>query len=141
MIAAGPTRGKRRPRKTARKRRPQSSSIAIKRAYDKPALRDGTRILVDRLWPRGLTKAALRLDLWPRQLAPSTELRKWYGHKPQLFAEFRRRYRRELAGHKDDLDALRALIKSRSATLVTATREIGLSHAEVFREVLEGGLD
>mgnify|MGYP002401167881 CR=1 FL=1 len=95
------------------------------------------RILVDRLWPRGLAKAALKLDAWPRALAPSTELRKWYGHDAARFAEFGRRYRDELAAHKDELSALRATIKGRSATLLTATRELDLSHAQVLREVLE----
>jgi uncharacterized protein YeaO (DUF488 family) len=94
------------------------------------------RILVDRLWPRGLSKAALKLDAWPRALAPSTALRKWYGHDRRRFAEFRRRYRTELAGHKDDLAALRASIKGRAAMLITATRELDLSHAVLLRELL-----
>ena len=97
----------------ARRRRP--ASIAIKRAYDKPAPQDGVRILVDRLWPRGLSKAALKLDAWVRQLAPSTALRKWYGHEPARFAEFRRRYRAELAEHKDELAELRKMIEGRAA--------------------------
>ncbi len=116
--------------------RPRSGSIAIKRAYDKPAARDGLRILIDRLWPRGVSKAALKLDAWPRQLAPSTALRKWYGHDPQRFAAFRRRYRTELGEHKDELAALRAWTKGRAATLITATRDVALSHAEVLREML-----
>jgi len=120
-----------------RRRRRQSSSIGIERVYDKPSAQDGLRILVDRLWPRGLAKAALKLDAWPRALAPSTELRKWYGHDAARFAEFGRRYRDELAAHKDELSALRATIKGRSATLLTATRELDLSHAQVLREVLE----
>ena len=114
-----------------------SASIAIKRAYDKPTAQDGVRILIDRLWPRGVTKAALALDDWPRALAPTTALRKWYGHDPTLFAEFRRRYRGELAGHKEELAALRAKIKGRTATLVTATRELDLSHAVVLRDLLQ----
>jgi uncharacterized protein YeaO (DUF488 family) len=111
-------------------------SIAIKRVYDDAAPQDGLRILVDRLWPRGLSKAALKLDAWPRDLSPSTELRKWYGHDPKLFAEFRRRYRKEIAAHKDKLDELRAMIKGRRSTLLTATRELDLSHAVVLRELL-----
>jgi uncharacterized protein YeaO (DUF488 family) len=118
--------------------RKQSSSLAIKRVYDDPARDDGLRILIDRLWPRGLSKAALKLDAWPRALAPSTELRKWYGHDPKLFAEFRRRYRKELAGQKEELAALRTMIKGHKATLLTATRELELSHAIVLRELLEG---
>ncbi len=133
MTKRASTRGKGKPRQRLR-----SSPIAIKRAYDKPAPRDGVRILVDRLWPRGLSKAALALDAWPRQLAPSTALRKWYGHEPARFAEFRRRYRAELAEHKDELAALRKMIQGRATTLVTATRELPLSHAGVLRELLAG---
>jgi uncharacterized protein YeaO (DUF488 family) len=118
--------------------RKPSSSIAIKRVYDDPARDDGLRILIDRLWPRGLSKAALKLDAWPRALSPSNELRKWYGHDPKLFAEFRRRYRKELAGQKEELAVLRAMIKGHKATLLTATRELELSHAIVLRELLEG---
>jgi uncharacterized protein YeaO (DUF488 family) len=118
-------------------RRSASHRIAIKRAYDEPSAADGLRILIDRLWPRGIAKAALKHDAWPRALTPSNELRKWYGHDPQHFAEFRRRYREELAAHEDELAALRALVKGRKATLVTATRELELSHAQVLREILE----
>lgn len=83
MKAGGETRAKRKPRS-----KQPGSSIAIKRAYDKPAPQDGLRILIDRLWPRGLSKAKLKLDAWPRELSPSTALRKWYGHKPERFASF-----------------------------------------------------
>jgi uncharacterized protein YeaO (DUF488 family) len=127
---------KRKPPKPSTKRRPQSVSIAIKRAYDAPAVKDGLRILIDRLWPRDVSKAKLKLDAWPRALAPSTALRKWYGHEPQRFAEFRRRYRAELAEHKDELAALRSWINGRAATLITATRELELSHAGVLRQTL-----
>jgi uncharacterized protein YeaO (DUF488 family) len=133
MTAAGSTRSRRR----ASTRRARSTSIAIKRVYDEALAADGVRILVDRLWPRGLSKAALKLDAWPRELAPSNELRKWYGHEPRRFAEFSRRYRKELAGHSDALAALRAMIKGRPAILLTATRELDLSHAQVLREVLQ----
>lgn len=119
-------------------RRPAAiGSIAIKRVYQQAAREDGVRILVDRLWPRGLSKVSLRLDAWPRALAPSGELRKWYGHDPHRYAEFRRRYREELAAHADELVALRAMIKGRAATLLTATRELDLSHAVVLRELLQ----
>ncbi len=120
---------------SGRKRR--GASIAIKRAYDKPSPQDGVRILIDRLWPRGVTKAKLKVDAWPRALTPSTDLRKWYGHEPERFDEFRRRYRAELAEHAQDLNALRALVKGRAATLITATREVDLSHAAVMRELLQ----
>ena len=123
----------------ARSSRPKrrSSSIAIKRAYDGPMPQDGVRILIDRLWPRGVSKTKLKLDAWPRELAPSTELRKWYGHDPARFAEFRRRYKAELAERPEQLSALRAMVKGRAATLLTATRELDLSHAEVMRSILQ----
>ena len=114
----------------------RASSIAIKRAYDRPSPQDGVRILIDRLWPRGLSKAKLKIDAWPRELTPSTDLRKWYGHEPKRFSEFRRRYRAELAEHAKGLAALRATVKGRAATLITATREVDLSHAAVMREML-----
>jgi uncharacterized protein YeaO (DUF488 family) len=120
-----------------KRRQGRSTSIAIKRVYDEPDRDDGIRILIDRLWPRGLSKASLKLDAWPRELSPSNELRKWYGHDPQLFAEFRRRYREELAAHKDELAALRVMVKGHAATLLTATRELDLSHGVVLREALE----
>ena len=127
-----------RPSRSARTSRPQrrASSIAIKRAYDKPSPQDGVRILIDRLRPRGVSKAKLKVDAWPRELTPSTNLRKWYGHEPSRFAEFRRRYRVELAEHANGLAALRAMVKGRAATLITATREVDLSHAAVMREIL-----
>lgn len=134
QVKAAPGRDKSRPPRS----RGQSASIGIKRVYDEPADDDGVRILIDRLSPRGLSTAELKLDAWPRPLSPSNELRKWYGHDPKLFAEFRRRYRKELAGQKEELAKLRAMINGRKATLLTATRELELSHAVVLRELLEG---
>jgi uncharacterized protein YeaO (DUF488 family) len=110
--------------------------IGIKRVYEPASAKDGMRILVDRLWPRGMSKASLKYDLWIRDLAPSNELRKWYGHDPKRFAEFRRRYRAELAPRRDQVAALRAKLKGRTATLLTSTREVELSHAIVLREIL-----
>jgi uncharacterized protein YeaO (DUF488 family) len=123
-------------RKPAARRRQAASRIAVKRVYDPPEAGDGLRILIDRLWPRGLSKAELKLDAWPKELSPSNELRKWYGHDPDRYAEFSRRYRSELAAHRDDLAALRAMIKGRAATLLTATRALDLSHASVLRALL-----
>ena len=85
-------------------------------------------------WP---LQSETEIDAWPRQLTPSTDLRKWYGHEPERFAEFRRRYRAELAEHANDLEALRAMVKGRAATLITATREIDRSHAAVMHEILQ----
>ncbi len=118
--------------------RRRAAAISIRRVYDKPSPGEGMRILVDRLWPRGLSKESLKYDAWPRELAPSNELRKWYSHDPKRFAEFRRRYRDELAGHRDELAALRAKLRGRKATLLTATREIDLSQAAVLRDLLKG---
>jgi len=122
------------PVKAARRK---SVSIRIKRVYEDASADDGVRILIDRLWPRGLSKQSLTYDAWPRDLAPSNELRKWYGHDPKRAAEFRRRYRSELTARRDELAELRAGIKGRTATLLTATREVELSHANVLRELLE----
>jgi uncharacterized protein YeaO (DUF488 family) len=125
---------------TARERggRLRTRGIVVKRVYERPSSDDGLRVLVDGLWPRGIAKAALKYDAWPRALAPSNELRKWYGHNRSRAAEFRRRYRKELASHHDELAALRAMIGGRPVTLLTATRELELSHALVLRDVLSG---
>jgi uncharacterized protein YeaO (DUF488 family) len=131
------TKGGARTSRSKRRPKRRSSSIAVKRAYDNPTPQDGVRILIDRLWPRGISKIKLKLDAWPRELAPSTPLRKWYGHDPARFAEFRRRYKAELAERPKQLSALRAMVKGRAATLITATRELDLSHAEVMRSILQ----
>jgi uncharacterized protein YeaO (DUF488 family) len=108
-----------------------SHKIAIKRAYDPPARGDGERVLVDRLWPRGLRKDAAHFDQWRKALSPSTELREFYGHRPERFAEFSRRYRVELR-NKDAAAAVADLIalnQRRAVTLLTASRD--LEHSEV----------
>jgi uncharacterized protein YeaO (DUF488 family) len=120
-----------------RKTKPAASAaIRIRRVYDPPNSDDGLRILVDRLWPRGMSKAKVKADAWPKELAPSTALRRWYAHDPEHREEFRRRYRDELQQRSDDLAKLRAAVRGRKVTLLTATRELELSHAEVLREVL-----
>jgi uncharacterized protein YeaO (DUF488 family) len=126
------------PRKAAAKKPPRkaAASIRIRRAYDPPGADDGLRILIDRLWPRGLAKSKLKLDAWPRHLAPSSGLRKWYQHDPEKFAEFRKRYVAELKAQGEGLDELRAAVKGRRVTLLTATREVDLSHATVLRDLL-----
>lgn len=111
--------------------------ILIRRAYEPPAAGDGVRILVDRLWPRGVTKEALALDHWARDLAPSNELRKWYHADMTQFAEFRRRYRAELAGQGAALAELHTLIGNGPATLLTASATPDVSHAVVLKELLE----
>ena len=125
--------------KTARKPAAKRGTvIRIKRAYDPAEPDDGLRILIDRLWPRGMPKAKLRLDSWARHLSPSNELRKWYQHDPEKFAEFRKRYEAELGAEGEGLDELRAAVKGHTVTLLTATKEIELSHATVLRELLVG---
>jgi uncharacterized protein YeaO (DUF488 family) len=123
--------------RAAKKAAPKTSaSIRIKRAYDPPGTDDGLRILIDRLWPRGLAKSKLKLDAWPKHLSPSNALRKWYQHGPEKFAEFRKRYVAELKAQGEGLDELRATVKGRTVTLLTATKELDLSHATVLRDLL-----
>ena len=133
-----PARARRIPASKARKaaaRRRGAGLIRIKRAYDPPAADDGLRILIDRLWPRGMPKARLKLDSWVKHLAPSNGLRKWYQHEAKKFAEFRKRYVAELA-QGEGLGELRQAVKGRTVTLLTATRELDLSHATVLRDLL-----
>jgi len=112
--------------------------VRVRRAYEKPEPGDGARVLVDRIWPRGLTKAAAALDEWCKDVAPSDELRKWYAHDPERFAEFSRRYRRELKDPQrtQALAHLRDLAKDRSVTLLTATREPEITEAAVLAGLL-----
>jgi uncharacterized protein YeaO (DUF488 family)/DNA-binding MarR family transcriptional regulator len=119
---------------------PMPVDVRIARAYDLPARSAGQRVLVDRLWPRGVSKSTLGLAAWMKDVAPSTELRKWYGHAADRFDEFARRYRAELhvepAAHA--LDELHALASRADVVLVTATHELELSAAVVLRDVLAG---
>ena len=128
--AAKKTKSKAAPRQTG------GADIRIKRAYDPPSPDDGLRILIDRLWPRGVPKAKLKLDSWVKHLSPSTALRKWYGHDPEKFTEFRRRYMAELKQEGEGLAELRAAVKGRTVTLLTSTKELDLSHAIVLRDLL-----
>lgn len=110
----------------------------VRRAYDTPERSDGTRVLVDRIWPRGLAKAKADLDEWCKEVSPSTQLRKWYGHDPARFAEFTRRYLAELkqSERSDALAHLRKLAKDRTLTLLTATKQPEMSEAEVIAQML-----
>ena len=128
-------RAKAAPKKPAARKK-AAASIRVKRAYDDPSNDDGLRILIDRLWPRGITKPRLKLDSWVKHLSPSNVLRKWYQHDPEKFAEFRKRYVAELKAQGEGLAELRASIKGRTVTLLTATKELELSHATVLRELL-----
>jgi uncharacterized protein YeaO (DUF488 family) len=112
------------------------SSVRLKRAYEDPASEDGTRVLVDRLWPRGLSKADAAIDHWARDLAPSTELRKWFGHDPARWDEFRRRYSEEIRSQPEAFTHLCELARTGPVTLVYAARDQTHNDAVVLREVL-----
>ena len=112
--------------------------VEVRRVYDDPSPDDGARVLVDRLWPRGLAKDAVRLDEWLRDVAPSSPLRTWYGHRPDRFPEFRRRYLDELGepGPEAALEHLRGLTAAGPVTLLTASRNVEQSQAAVLADVL-----
>jgi uncharacterized protein YeaO (DUF488 family) len=114
--------------------------VRVRRVYEEPSADDGTRVLVDRLWPRGLSKEHAALDHWVRDVAPSTELRKWFDHVAERRDEFEQRYRAELEDedHRAAFEELRALIDDGPATLLTSTKDLGLSHAPILRDVLRG---
>lgn len=112
-----------------------SFDIRIKRIYDVPSPEDGTRILVDRLWPRGVSKARAELDLWDKDIAPSPELRTWWNHDPSQYDEFANRYREEL-GHNPAVSELVALAEKGPVTLLYAARDPAVNHAVVLRDYL-----
>jgi len=115
--------------------------VSVGRVYDEPGDRPGARVLVDRVWPRGLRKTDARLDEWCRDAAPSTELRTWYAHDPERFDEFAERYRAELAepARAAALAHLRALAADRPLVLLTASRAVDISQAAVLATVLRDG--
>ncbi len=113
--------------------------IVCKRIYDPPDADDGRRLLVDRLWPRGVSREAARLDDWLKELAPSDGLRRWFGHNPALWEEFRARYREELKTHVELLDDLRAEAKRGTVTLLFAARDTEHNNAVVLKELLNEG--
>jgi uncharacterized protein YeaO (DUF488 family) len=117
--------------------RPGKASVTfrIKRIYEPAEERDGLRILVDRVWPRGISRFGARLTRWDRDVAPTTELRRWFGHRPEHWTEFQRRYRAELA-HNSAVAELRKLGKDQSVTLLYAARDIEHNHARVLLAVL-----
>ena len=115
-----------------------AANVRLKRAYEPQAPSDGTRILVDRLWPRGVSKAAAAIDQWVKELAPSTALRKWFGHDPARWREFRRRYAAELRERPDELRALRDQAKRGPVTLVYSAHDEAHNDAVVLRDILLG---
>ena len=112
--------------------------IRLKRVYEKPSRTDGLRILVDRLWPRGLTKQRAAVTWWLKDVAPSTELRKWFGHAPGKWKQFQTRYRKELRAKKDALELLREKSKTHTVTLLYGARDEEHNEALVLKKVLEG---
>ncbi len=112
-------------------------AIRLKRAYDKPQKTDGFRVLIDRVWPRGVRKEDLKLDEWLRTLAPSTELRQWFGHDPEKWDEFRKRYFQELDQHPEEIRKLRAKLRDGPLTIVFGSREQRFNNANALKEYLE----
>jgi uncharacterized protein YeaO (DUF488 family) len=112
------------------------TNIRIKRVYEGPDGEDGTRILVDRLWPRGLTKEKAKVDLWLKDVAPSTELRKWFAHDPAKWAEFRSRYLEELEGNKEQLSLLRQEAAKGAVTLVYGAKDQQHNEAVILQRLL-----
>jgi uncharacterized protein YeaO (DUF488 family) len=112
--------------------------VRVRRIYDRTEPDDGIRVLVDRVWPRGLRKDRANFDEWTRDVAPSTELRKWYSHDPEKFDQFRSQYRRELEGptRRATLEHLRTLLEGNPLTLLTATTDVEHSNATVLAELL-----
>lgn len=113
--------------------------LELKRAYDSPAASDGMRVLVDRLWPRGLSKATGRIDVWAKDIAPSADLRRWYGHEPEKWPEFRRRYQEELKANAGALTELAARVADSGAdtiTLLFGAKDATRNNAVVLKEYL-----
>jgi uncharacterized protein YeaO (DUF488 family) len=116
----------------------RAANVRLKRAYEKASRRDGVRVLVDRLWPRGVTKKAAAIDHWFKQIAPSTGLRKWFGHDPARWATFQQRYASELSANRELLKALRNLARKEPITLVYGAHDETHNDAVVLRNVLLG---
>ena len=115
-----------------------ADNVRLKRAYEPSAAADGTRILIDRLWPRGVKKVDAAIDQWAKDIAPSTALRKWFGHDPARWQEFRSRYAAEVHTHPEQLKQLRALAKQGPITLVYSARDEVHNDAVALRELLLG---
>lgn len=115
----------------------KSDPIRIKRVYEEPEATDGKRILVDRLWARGLSKEKARVDLWLKEIAPSTELRHWYGHDPDKWPEFKQRYTAELKANPDAVEALLQEVQAGLVTLLYSSKEEQLNNAFALKEYIE----
>ena len=115
-------------------------NIRLKRVYEPAAASDGYRVLIDRLWPRGVSRNEARLDDWTREVSPSAELRQWFGHEPSRFDEFRRRYNEELRQQRPRITELRRRARDGTLTLVYAARDSDHNDAVVLAAVLRSGL-
>ena len=111
--------------------------IKVKRIYDPPETGDGYRILVDRLWPRGMSKDRAKVNLWLREISPSSELRKWYGHAPEKWAEFKKRYFREIRERKEEFDLLLKKAREGTVTFLFSSQEKKLNNAAALKEFVE----
>lgn len=116
----------------------RAANVRLKRAYVPAQADDGKRVLIDRLWPRGVRKADAAIDLWLKEIAPSTELRQWFDHEPGRWAEFRERYTQELRGHRELVAQLRTLARNAPVTLVYAARDEQHNDAVVLRAFVLG---
>lgn len=112
--------------------------VQVKRVYEPAAQSDGFRVLVDRLWPRGISKERAALDLWLKEIAPSAELRRWFGHDPKRWRQFKARYRAELREHGSELALLRSRARKGSVTLLFGARDVEHNEAVVLKEILTG---
>ena len=112
-------------------------SILLKRAYELPARSDGYRILVERLWPRGVSKQNAKIDLWLKEAAPSTELRRWFNHEPDKWSEFKRRYFEELSAREETLELILEHLRVGQVTFIYAARETRFNNAVALREYVE----
>ncbi len=118
--------------------RVSAANVKLKRVYEPHTSGDGTRILVERLWPRGIKKEDAAIDLWEKEIAPSTELRTWFGHDPARWEEFRRRYAEEVGQHRGELSKLRAMAEEGPITLVFSAHDEIHNNAIVLRDLLLG---
>ena len=116
---------------------PKGERVRLKRAYDGPSRNDGYRILVDRLWPRGVAKDDLQVDLWLKDIAPSTQLRKWFGHEPGKWDEFRKRYFQELTDKEEAVEGVRDKMKHHRVTFVYSARDREFNNAVALKEYVE----
>ncbi len=112
-------------------------TLKIKRIYELPTPDDGIRIFVDRLWARGVTKDAAKLDYWFKDVAPSSDLRKWFNHEPEKFNEFARKYREELQRSKNDIEKIKDFLKNNNVTLIYAAKSPTINHAVVLKNYID----